>query len=121
MYYAMGMRYVLLMLFSTSCFAGDWTTADTARQATFTGLAVIDWAQTRYIAKHPEFYETNAVLGPHPSTGRVDLYFPVAIVGHAAISYILPPSWRQGWQYVWIGVETQKTTHNHSIGIKMSF
>ena len=115
------MRYLILMLFPSICFAGDWTTADTLRQGAFTGLAIADWAQTRYISKHPEFYETNQILGSHPSTGKVDTYFAASIVGHAVISYMLPPAWRQGWQYVWIGVEAQKVVHNHSIGIKFNF
>lgn len=116
------MRYLLFLLFPCSCMAGDWTTADTVRQGVFTGLTVIDWAQTRYIAKHPyTFSETNGVLGDHPSVGKVNNYFATAIVGHAAVSYMLPPAWREGWQYVWIGVESQKTYHNHSIGIRFSF
>ena len=115
------MKWLILFLPSV-CFAGDWTTADTVRQGVFTGLTVIDWAQTRYIAKHPvEFGETNGILGKEPSVGKVNNYFATAIIGHAAISYILPPAWREGWQYVWIGIEGQKTYHNYSIGIKLSF
>ena len=117
------MKIIFLLLFFPSlCFAGDWTTADTVREGVFLGFTVRDWAQTRYIAKHPENYrETNHFLGDHPTTGKVDTYFASAIVGHAAIAYLLPTAWRQGWQYVWIGVEVQKTYQNHSIGIKMSF
>lgn len=116
---------VLVTLALAPCLAhaagGDWTSADTARQAAFTAFAAIDWAQTRYIAQHGEFYETNPALGRHPSTSRVDAYFAATIAGHAAISYVLPPAWRHGWQYVWIGIEFDKTYHNHSIGIHLSF
>ena len=119
-YFILGI--LLGMLLYEVAHAEDWSKSDTARQGVFTGLTVLDWAQTRYISKHPENYrETNHFLGDHPTTGKVDNYFATAIVGHAVIAYLLPPAWRQGWQYVWIGVEVQKVGHNHSIGIKLSF
>ena len=112
---------VLLLLASLPACADPWTSADTARQAIFTGLAVVDWAQTRRIARQPVYYEMNPVLGSHPSVGQVDAYFAGAIVGHAAVSYLLPAGWRAGWQYVWIGIEAQKTYHNRSIGLRFAF
>lgn len=120
----MGIRRLLalLLLLPSLCFAGDWSREDTYRQSALTGLLIADWAQTRYIAKHSNtFYETNTVLGKYPSVGRVDNYFALSIVAHAAISTVLPNAWRQGWQYVWIGIELEKVAHNHSIGVRMNF
>lgn len=117
-------RYVILLFAALALpsYADDWTREDTYRQSALTALLIADWAQSRYIAKTPNLgYETNHVLKDHPSVGRVDNYFIVATIGHAAISYVLPPTWRQGWQYFWIGVEVQKTVHNYNLGVKFSF
>jgi len=124
-----------------STWAKDWTTADTMRQAAVTALFVVDWGQSRWIARNgfreftfrnPDtaakeeititaeaFHETNPILGRHPSVGRVNNYFAAMIVGHAAISYVLPPAWRQAWQYVYIGYELKTVTHNRSIGVRI--
>jgi hypothetical protein len=113
------------LLFPFICLADEWTTADTARQAVVTSLLIIDWGQTRYIAKNPVLYaegdHARSFIGPHPSTGKVDNYFSAAIIGHAAVSYILPRGFRDAWQYIWIGAEIGEIHHNKVIGIRISF
>jgi hypothetical protein len=100
----------------------DWTREDTYRQVAVSALLVVDWAQTRWIVKHPyQFYEINHFLGEHPSVGKINNYFAASILGHAAISYILPSDWRKGWQYVWIGVELEYVRRNYHIGVKVDF
>ena len=133
------MRWLFLLLVLSGAARAEglnldpWTREDTYRQAALTALLVVDWGQTRYLVKHPidpvqangtynwraEGY--NRFLGEHPSLGRVNSYFLAAIVGHAAISYVLPCSLRHGWQYVWIGIEANTVERNHHIGIKMDF
>lgn len=117
------MKFLSILLFLPSLAFGEWTTADSVRQGVFTGLTMIDWAQTRYIAKHSpvEVQEGNPILGKTPSLGRVNNYFAVSIVGHAAISYVLPRPWREGWQYVWIGIEGERIHHNYAMGVKLSW
>lgn len=134
------MRAVKLLLgfFFAFCVApnaragDDWTTGDTVRQSVVTALLIVDWGQTRYIVKHPQDpmqpngtytwrAEGNGVLGDYPSIGKVNNYFAVAIIGHAAISYVLPRGWRDAWQYVWIGAELNETAHNRRMGIKVEF
>jgi len=53
--------------------------------------------------------------------GRVNKYMAAHTVGHAAVSYLLPPPWRKGWQYVWIGLEANQVRRNASAGIKIDF
>lgn len=137
------MRFLaLLFLLPSVCFAGDWSKEDTYRQTALTVLLVADFGQTRWIAKHAfsdrpgsytgfteppstisveSHYETSPLLGRHPSIGKVNNYFMAAIIGHAAISNVLPRGWRNGWQYFWIGAEANQVNHNRRIGIKMDF
>lgn len=118
------MRYLLglLVLFSGSAWADEWTKADTYREGVFVGLMILDTAQTRYIAKHPEvFHETNKLEGAHPSVGRADNYGIMMTLGHAYIATLLPSGYRKAWQYFWIGIETDAVVHNYKIGIKLSW
>lgn len=112
---------LILLLFSTTAHA-EWSEKDTQRQLIFTGLAALDWGQTRYIAKHPdEYYERNPLLGAHPTTGRVDGYFTSSILLHWGISAMLPDKWRKYWQYTGIAVETGAVANNYSLGIRLDF
>ena len=47
-----------------------------------TVFLIMDWQQTRQIALHPERWgEMNPILGKHPTTGKVDTYFTIVLVG----------------------------------------
>jgi hypothetical protein len=109
-------------MFLSGCANGGWTTADTYRQAGMLSLTMIDWAQTRKIAQNPDkYYENNPVLGKHPSTERVDMYFPICMAAHTAVAMALPTKYRKWWQYVFIGVEAGMVANNLSIGLGMGF
>lgn len=127
------MRFLmLLLLLPALAQADDWTREDTYRQTALTGLLVADWAQTRWAIKHNEkhcsyqenchsYEEDNALLGKHPSIGKLNTLVGASIVGHAAMARVLPSEWRKGWQYVWIGIETNAVYRNHQVGIKFHF
>ena len=101
---------------------GKWTKKDTAYQLTFTALTLADWGQTRHTAQNPDkFYEKNPILGKHPSTGKVDLYFASCILGHSIISYLLPEKPRRIWQNFWIAIESYCVISNNTIGVKIDF
>lgn len=113
---------ILLSVPVTARGADEWTSGDTARQAVYLTLHVADWAQTRHIARHPEeFTERNPVLGEHPSVGRVNGYFAATALAHTAVSWALPRGWREGWQYVTIGVESVVVARNYRLGVKFDF
>jgi hypothetical protein len=120
----------LLLVVLAGCspaWADDWTREDTYRQTALTALLVVDWAQTRWIVKHPDpingvqHSEGNPLLGSHPSVGRVNNLLAASIIAQAGIAYMLPPEWRRGWQHVWIGIEAGAVFHNHSVGVKLEF
>ncbi len=99
-----------------------WDNTDKLLAATALIATTVDWAQTRYIARHPRQYrELNPILGQHPSTGKVDRYFALSIVAGSAIAIALPSKYRK----VWLGgitlVEVGFVIHNHHIGIRADF
>lgn len=117
------MKSILLIfiLFPLSSLA-DWSRADTTRQAIFTSILALDWAQTRYIATHhDEFYEINTILGKHPTTGRIDGYFASTAIIHCGISFALPTKYRSIWQNISIGFESGVVARNINLGIGFNF
>lgn len=102
--------------------AQDWDKTDLTLGAVALTATVIDWGQTRYIAKHPQlFHEKNPILGLHPSVGRVNTYFTGAIVGGAVVAHLLPGQYRK-WFLGGVAVlEIGVTAHNRHIGIGVSF
>lgn len=128
------MRLALLLLIfaaGTAHAGDDWTREDTYRQAALTALLIADWAQTRYIAKHPDQCNNKGCLeedggarlwiGRHPTIGKVNNYFASSILANVAISYALPREWRHVWQYAHIVYEAGTVGRNRSIGIKLAF
>ncbi len=102
--------------------ASDWTDADTARQVAVTTVLVLDAAQTRDIKNYSTTWETNPMLGKHPSDSRVRNYFVGAALGHYAVSRALPAGWpRQAWQYGWIAIEVVQVVKNKRAGFRMEF
>lgn len=104
----------------TSLSAGDsnWTTADTVWQSTCVALLAADWCQTRQIAKNPNYFEYNPILGHHPSQKAVNRYFATVIIGHTLLSYTFKPSTRRKFQYATIGLQAAVVGRNYNIGIK---
>ena len=115
-------KAILIILLIPAMAHAEWTQEDTHYQAAFVAAALADWGQTLCIANNPDrFYETNFLLGRHPSSQKVNTYFPVAIALHTAVAVALPPKYRRTWQLVWIGIESSMVLNNASIGIKLDF
>jgi len=114
-------KFLLLLMFASSAWADDWTREDTYRQIAITTLQVVDWGQTRYIAKHPEFHEVNPLIGSHPSIGRVNNYFAVSIPANWAISALFSRRYRETWQYARGAAQLSLILYNRRIGIGMEF
>jgi hypothetical protein len=118
------MKYILLFLLCFSAHADDWVPADwssgdTTRQTGYYVLHVIDWAQTRYIAANPIYWEKNTLIGS--SLGDINAYFIGTGLFHYAISAYLPPDYRRRWQWFTIGLEAGVVASNLRIGVKLKF
>ena len=119
-------RLLAIVVFSffsaTSALSADldwkWSKADTALQLTWTTMHVLDWSQTRKIAKEPErFWERNSIMGKHPSVDKVDVIFAMSAILDVAIARMLPRPYRTYFQIVSIGATGYCVTINFSIGL----
>jgi hypothetical protein len=103
-------------------FGKDWTAGDTALEATFFAVTIMDWKQTREIHDHHGMYEENRYLGRNPDADKINSYFPVMMAAHAAIAAALPAGkLRTTWQALWIGIEVETVHHNYQAGLAIHF
>jgi len=81
------------------------------------GLWTADYGQTRSIPSHPQFYETNPIIGKHPNEGRINTYFAL---GYAVIPFL---HYQLGNKYTFVVVAMEANTvrHNAKLGIKFNF
>ena len=114
---------VTILFFALPSRASDlWSDADVKREAVYLAVDTVDWLQTRNIARDPnKWYETNSVLGEHPSVGKVNMYFATMMLVHIGIVDALPSEYRPVFQYTTIMVELNYVAHNYSLGISMKF
>ena len=114
----------MLALFSTTTLADNraWTGEEKAWLGTAAAVTVADWATTRDLSRryNEGYYENNPILGKHPSTGRVDLYFVSAGLLGYAIADNLDEN-RKLFLQAWTAVEIFYTNRNLGIGLKMKF
>lgn len=115
-----------IALVSRSCHAADrWTWYDTALEVVYESYQFADWRTTREFTgsphEYPNLYETNKVLGAHPSARRVNVYMAGTMILHPVIAYFLPRPIREGFIGASIYVEKSAVEHNRSAGITLSF
>lgn len=111
------------ILFVTSCAARaePWDKSDKLLGGLALGATLIDWGQSRYIAKHPEYVETNAMLGPNPTLGRVNTYFASIIILEGIAAHLLPSAFRKGLLGGTALLEINVITKNYAFGVKVEF
>lgn len=115
---------IALLLASSLALADNraWTTEEKAWLGTAAAFTVADWATTRDLSRryNEGYYENNPILGKHPSTGRVDLYF----VSAGLVGYVIADNLEQHrttFLQAWTAVEIFYTNRNLNIGLKMKF
>lgn len=113
--------FLICLIPVTTLAVDEWTKKDTTYQAVFLTLMAADWLQTKEIARNPNYYERNPILGKYPSQNEVDIYFLSTAIVHAGIAYYLPKKYRRYWQYIFIGIQAGCVGHNYNTGIRISF
>lgn len=99
-----------------------WTTEQKVWAGVSTALILMDWGQTRYIAKNPhQFHETNPLMGRHPTMGEVNRHFALSMVANLAVASLLPSKWRTPWLMGVSGMQAHFVIHNKKMGIRMAF
>lgn len=80
-----------LALLALPAQAREWTDEELRWGAALAVTRLVDWGQTRYIAKHPDrFREVNPLIGDHPSLGEVNRHFIVSTALMFAAAHYLP-------------------------------
>lgn len=94
----------ILLGASTLALAGDWlTTVDAVRR------------------RNEGYEERNAILGRHPSVGRVNTYTAGVGLANALIASQLPPKLRKVWLGGFTAMELAAMLHNKSGGLRFNF
>ena len=90
------MRYLLLLLLASPLAAQQRKPVDYVLATAATSLLAADWSQTHVIGRDPCYCEDNLLLGPHPSSGRINTYFSIAVAMNLA-AFALPERPRRIW------------------------
>ena len=123
------MKKIFIILVMAICLSGcashygaGWDKTDTTLAITGAALHVIDWGQTRYIAKHPnEHYEYNPIIGNHPSTSQVDLYMLASGLAVPIIAGAIDPKYRKYFLGGYVVLKTGLVIHNSNQGIGVAW
>ena len=110
-----------LALLALPAHAHDWTDSEKRWAAAWLATRAVDWAQTRYVARHPDrFRELNPFLGDHPSLGTVNRSFVLTTAAGLLAAHYLP-AYRKQMLQVWFAVGVGMTVRNAAIGIRLEF
>ena len=100
---------------------------EVAKEVAFAGELLVDYKQTKSIHGWCDgrvdctIHETNPLLGVDPSNSRIAGYFIGSLVGHAAVTYLLPREYRGLWQNGTLALELGVLAHNYHLGLKANF
>lgn len=120
-------RFLLCLLMIGSAHAEpfeDWTNEEKAWFAASEITQAIDYQTTRnmlYQQSRKGFYETNPLLGHHPSKSKMNLSEVATLVGNYYLSDYLGHDNRLLWLKVHTSLELLVIGHNLSIGAELKF
>ena len=99
----------------------DLTEVDKANIVLFNVLQGIDMLQTLEIANNDDYYETNPILGKHPSEAHVVAYFIARGIAHYHLTNIVPAKYRNFFHGYNIIYNYNTVKDNHELGIRIGF
>ena len=99
----------------------DLTEVDKANIVLFNVLQGIDMLQTLEIANNDKYYETNKILGKHPSEAEVVTYFTARGLAHYQATRMIPQRYRNFFHGYNIVYNYNVIRDNHQLGIRIDF
>ena len=123
------MKYILILflsLFMTPAYAEfkDWSPLTKTLFVSSQIAITADWATTRDAAKrnYPNnIYETNPILGRHPTTAQVDAYMVGLLISNYYVTEWFPEKWRPLYLAVRIVSATHAAKNNMALGLNLRF
>ena len=97
------------------------TDIDKTNVVLFNVLQGIDMLQTLEIANNDKYYETNPILGKHPSEFQVVTYFIARGFAHYELLKMIPEKYRNLYHTYNIVYNYDTIRDNHNIGIRIDF
>ena len=99
----------------------DLTEIDRANIVLFNVLQGIDMLQTLEIANNDAYYETNPILGKHPSEAEVVTYFIARGLVHYQATRMIPQRYRNLFHGYNVVYNYNVIRDNHQLGIRIDF
>lgn len=111
---------LLVLLLSGCAHTSKWDTTEKAMVGGALLVTGADYLQTRTIARNPDqFYETNPLIGHHPSQEKVATCFIISTAAAILIADLIDDhTWRKIWLGFWLGSETATVVNNERLGIR---
>jgi len=111
----------LLCLISVNVHASPLTDMQVKKEVAWQVINLIDYGQTMDIVKSKgAYYETNPILGEHPTPQAVGRYFFISAISHYAITKYLT-NYRGAWQTITLFVSASCVYNNYEIGLRVNF
>jgi hypothetical protein len=107
--------FAVAVSFAKRAHASDYPVA---LEVSYQAVALADMAQTLDLRHMPGEWETNPILGSHPSDAKVMGYFALTGAFHALVAGALPPREARVWEYITIGLEVGCVARNYSLGVR---
>jgi hypothetical protein len=128
-------RAALALMITLPALASEpWTGPQIALESAYQGAMLADYFQTSsfhrsgftvytrtctpgatwytYTPQRMEVFESNPLLGHHPSQAAINQTFLAGAVGHLALSMVLPSHYRTAFQGVTLGAEVYMISRN---------
>ena len=99
----------------------NWTTPQVAMGVVALAAHAVDWSQTITIARNPDvWYETNPLLGRHPTVSEVNRHFLLGGLAVLALAAYLP-EYRLAILGAYAALEIGVASNNARLGIRMAW